>query len=175
MNKKGLKEPFEFRLKEFKSLIYYIYKEDSKQKYDEFIKDVIASKNIENMLKTAKVLKSKYKYLDAIKVYNEILKLDDTKAEIYADLSEIYSRGSYRESLSRDKEKSLEYLQKAFNLNDTNAAKDLLNHYSTKPEYIDDYEKLVTKLKKSDEGKFILAKFYQIKRKKIKQIHYLMN
>ncbi|AXX93587.1 hypothetical protein CPU12_11155 [Malaciobacter molluscorum LMG 25693] len=168
MNKKGLKEPFEFRLKEFKSLIYYIYKEDSKQKYDEFIKDVIASKNIENMLKTAKVLKSKYKYLDAIKVYNEILKLDDTKAEIYADLSEIYSRGSYRESLSRDKEKSLEYLQKAFNLNDTNAAKDLLNHYSTKPEYIDDYEKLVTKLKKSDEGKFILAKFYQIKRKKDK-------
>ncbi|RXJ98180.1 hypothetical protein CRU98_10485 [Arcobacter sp. CECT 8986] len=168
MNEKGIKEPFEARLKEFKSKIYYSSREKYKQQYNDFINNVILSKNVDEMLQTAQLLKSKYKYLDAIKIYEQIIKIDDSKAEVYNDLAQIYSRGSYREDIKKDKEKSVSYLEKASNLNNIDASKELLNHYSSKPEYIDKYEELVKKLKDSNDGKFALAEFYKRKGKKDK-------
>ncbi|RXJ86190.1 tetratricopeptide repeat protein [Arcobacter sp. CECT 8985] len=162
LEKTGYKKPFNIKFNKFKRDYYRSYRTENKNSADKFMQDVIESKDVKNMLKIAQFLKNKYKYKEALNIYNKIIKLEDN-AEAYYDISDIYKRGNYRQKINKDKEKSLKYLKKAAKLNNKDAAKKLLQYYSQKLDYIDDYEELKNSLSKTQEGKLILANFYKSK------------
>ncbi len=162
---RGADLPYKLQLQDIKSTMY---KTNTKEKVEKFIEKTIASKDSEKILQLAELFKKKYRYQEALTLYNEYIKLDEKNADVYYSLSIIYDKGHYRQKLNKDKEKSQEYLQKAASLNHIEASVKLLENYGRSIDTLDKYLELKNRLISSNEGTLVLANYYNKKRYKEK-------
>ncbi|NQY53752.1 MAG: sel1 repeat family protein [Campylobacteraceae bacterium] len=125
------------------------------------INEIISIKNKKEILVMAKYLQKRYKYTSAIYSYITYLDLDKTNDLVYYNLGLIYKRGNYKEKLKKDLKKSREYFEKAEKLGNKDAKLELLISYSLKKRDVKKYFKLKEKLKKSTQGKLVLAKYFR--------------
>ncbi len=156
------KQTFKNRLEEI------IYKKNKKEEINKILDEIIATNNSKEIFKIAIYLKKRYKFIDALKLYNAGFLLDTTNNNAYYEVSQIYNKGSFKENLKQDKAKSLEYLKKAANNNHIKASIDLLREYTKDQNHIDEYFNLVKKLKQTNDGKIALAEYYYSNNKKAK-------
>ena len=161
MKKKGFEEPFIVKIEYLKSLIYS-RTDTQKEKISNFVNEVITSKNTENMLATAQLLKRQYNYKnDAIKLYEASLKYDSSNSQVYYDIYRIFNYSRSKDTLNIDKQTAISYLEKASDLSNEDASNELLRIYAKSQEYINEYVKLKEKLLQKDKGKLVLAKYYK--------------
>lgn len=126
------------------------------------INEIISNKNKKEILVMAKYLQKIYKYKSAIYSYTTYLDLDKTNDLVYYNLGLIYKRGNYyKEKLKKDLKKSREYFEKAEKLGNKDANLKLLISYSLKKIDNKKYFKLKEELKKSTQGKLVLAKYFR--------------
>lgn len=161
MDEKGFQEPFEAKIKQLRKIVY---SKNSENDINSFINETIDTKDSKKLFELAQKLQKYYRYKEAIRTYEAAFELDKTNANAYYEIAKIYKRGNFKQKLKRDKKKAAQYLQKAALLNHKEATADLLAYYSKNPEYLDNFFEIKSKLNKSDEGKLLIAKYYESKR-----------
>jgi len=153
MEKKKFGMPFSSRFPEFKRNLFNANGKEKEKIITKFTNTLIASKNVDDLLATARFLKWKYFLVDALNLYELACKLGPCDAESFYAVSDIYKS-------KKNTKKRIEYLLKATKLGHETAILELVKLYSRKLEYIDRYYKLKTQLMKTQAGKLILAKRY---------------
>ncbi len=160
---RGIKLPFEVELRKLKKSRY---RKDQKEYFDNLIKEVISSKDAIKIEKLADTLREMKRYKDAIKAYKRVIKLNKANKDAYYWLGNIYS-SIYK---VKDTKQSIKYLKKAALLNHKEATIKLLRKYSKGEETLTEFFELKNKLEKTQEGKLILAKYYEKERLKTRQL-----
>ncbi len=171
MDKKGYKEPFEVAIKNLRSAAY----KNKTNEVNSFINETIDTKDSEKIFLLANKLQRYYKYKEAIRTYKAGLKIDNTNAQAYYEIARMYKKGNYKQKLKRNKDEASKYLEKAALLKHKEAAAELLKYYSEKPELMNKFFEIKSKLEESNEGKLFVAKYYDKKDLTKKQMLYIMN
>jgi len=160
MDKKGYKEPFEVAIKNLRRAAY----QNKDSEVNSFINETIDTKDSKKIFLLADKLKRFYKYKESIRAYEAGLKIDNTNAQAYYKIAKMYKSGNYKQKLKADKDEAAKYLEKAALLKHKEAAAELLKYYSEKPELMDKFFAIKSKLEESNEGKLFVARYYDKKR-----------
>ena len=126
-------------------------------------KDILKSKNIDDIMTLAIMDRKAYKIKKAINNFKYILELDKNNGKAQFELGKIYEKGSQRYNIKKDIEKSLKYYELASSNSYIDATTLLFNIYSKKVEDRNKYFRIKKELEKSDQGLLTLAFYYQSK------------
>ena len=136
-------------------------------------KDILKSKNIDDIMTLAIMDRKAYKIKKAINNFKYILELDKNNGKAQFELGKIYEKGSQRYNIKKDIEKSLKYYELASSNSYIDATTLLFNIYSKKVEDKNKYFRIKKELEKSDQGLLTLASYYQSKYQTEKSIRIL--
>lgn len=162
---KGYKIQIDDRITQIKK---YMYSKNKKDQFNNLVNQTLDEKNKEDIQKLADYLYSRYKLTKALQAYEILLTIDPKNANAYNKIGNIYARGNYKEKLKKDITKAIKYYKKASELKNETATIALLQIYSTKKEYLEDFFKLKQTLESTTKGQLLLVKYYGKKRLKNK-------